>query len=110
MGVRIQGDFKIKKGLPNIPSQAITFGTVQLPPSQDPIIMLSEHQTTGGYPRLAEVIASDQVTLAQLKPGDKLQLRPINLIEADRLNLEALKLHESTLDSIQMIIQGGRNS
>ena len=110
MGLRIQGDFKIKKGLPNIPSQAITFGTIQFPSSQEPIIMLSEHQTTGGYPRLAEVIFSDQVKLAQLKPGDKLQLRPISLGEADRLNLEALKLHESTLNSIQMIIQGGQGT
>jgi len=108
MGLRIQGDFRIKKGLPNIPSQAITFGTIQFPPSQEPIIMLSEHQTTGGYPRLAEVIQSDQVRLAQLKPGDKLQLLPISLKEADRLNLEALKLHESTINSIQTIIQGAR--
>jgi KipI family sensor histidine kinase inhibitor len=105
MGVRLQSDFKLKKELPNIPSQAIAFGTIQMPPSQEPIIMLAEHQTTGGYPRLAEVIRADLVKLAQLKPGDKIQLSPIDLEEADQLNTKALQLQESTIDSIEAMIQ-----
>ena len=104
MGLRLQGDFKVKKDLPNIPSQAITFGTVQFPPSHEPIIMLAEHQTTGGYPRLAEVIRSDLVKLAQTKPGSKLQLQLIDLEEADIFNAEAVKLQESTMNAIQTII------
>lgn len=104
MGLRLQGDFKVKKDLPNIPSQAITYGTVQFPPSHEPIIMLAEHQTTGGYPRLAEVIRSDLIKLAQVKPGNKLQLQLIDLDEADTINAEAVKLQESTLNSIQTII------
>jgi antagonist of KipI len=105
MGVRLQSDFKLKKELPNIPSQAIAFGTIQMPPSQEPIIMLAEHQTTGGYPRLAEVIRADLVKLAQLKPGDKIQLSPVDLKEADQLNTKALQLQESTIDSIEAMIQ-----
>ena len=93
--------------MPNIPSQAITFGTVQFPPSQEPIVMLSEHQTTGGYPRLAEVIQSERSKLAQLKPGTQIRLAPITLEEADHLNEEALKLYKSTLNSIQTIISIG---
>jgi antagonist of KipI len=104
MGVRLQGDFKVKKDLPNIPSQAITFGTVQFPPSHEPIVMLAEHQTTGGYPRLAEVIRSDLVKLAQVKPGSKLQLVLIDLEAADKFNTEAVKLQESTMNAIQTII------
>ena len=104
MGVRLQGDFKVKKDLPNIPSQAITFGTVQFPPSHEPIIMLAEHQTTGGYPRLAEVIRADLIKLAQAKPGSKLQLQLIDLEEADTFNAEAVKLQESTMNAIQSII------
>lgn len=110
MGLRLESDFKLKKDLPNIPSQAITFGTVQFPPSQEPIVMLAEHQTTGGYPRLAEVIRSDLTKLAQLKPGSKMQFVPIDLKEADLLNAEALKLQESTINSIQTMIQAGGNS
>ena len=72
--------------------------------------MLAEHQTTGGYPRLAEVIHSDLIKLAQVKPGSKIQLIPIDIEEADRLNLEALKLEESTINSIQTIIQTSGNS
>ena len=110
MGVRLEGDFKLKKDLPNIPSQAITFGTVQFPPSQEPIIMLAEHQTTGGYPRLAEVIHADLTKLAQVKPGNAIQLIPIALEEADHLNAEALKLQESTINSIQTMIQPNGNA
>ena len=97
--------FKLKKDLPSIPSQAITFGTVQFPPSQEPIVMLAEHQTTGGYPRLAEVIRADLVKLAQLKPGAKIQFMPIDLEEADFFNTEALKLQEATMNAIQTMIQ-----
>lgn len=104
MGVRLQSDFKLKKDLPNIPSQAIAFGTVQFPPSHEPIIMLAEHQTTGGYPRLAEVIRTDLIKLAQIKPGCKLQLQLIDLDEADTLNIEAVKLQESTMNAIKTII------
>ena len=110
MGLRLQGDFKVKKDLPNIPSQAITFGTVQFPPSHEPIVMLAEHQTTGGYPRLAEVIHADLIKLAQVKPGTKVRLVPIDIEEADRLNTEALKLQESTINSIQTMIQLNGNA
>ena len=104
MGVRLQSDFKLKNDLPHIPSQGIAFGTVQFPPSQEPIVMLAEHQTTGGYPRLAEVIHADLVKLAQIKPGNKIQLVLIDLEEADRINAEALKLQASTMNSIQTMI------
>ncbi len=110
MGLRLLGDFKIKKDLPNIPSQAIAFGTIQFPPSHEPIVMLAEHQTTGGYPRLAEVIRADLVKLAQIKPGNKIQLIPVDIEEADNFYLEALKLEESTINSIQAKIQIKRDS
>ena len=107
MGIRLEGDFELKKPLPNIPSQAIHFGTVQFPPSQQPIVMLSEHQTTGGYPRLAEVIASEQSKLAQATPGTRIQFTPIDIDEADRLNHAARKSHLDTMYAIQSIISCG---
>ena len=110
MGLRLQGEFKVKKDLPNIPSQAITFGTLQLPPSHEPIVMLAEHQTTGGYPRLAEIIRSDMVKLAQVRPGEKIQFIPVDIQEADLLNTKALKLQQSTINSIQTMIQTSGNT
>ena len=107
MGIRLESDFQIKKALPNIPSQAITFGTVQFPPSQEPIVMLSEHQTTGGYPRLAEVIKADRAKLAQVKPGNQIQFVLIDLAKADHLNLESTQLQESTINSIELLLQTG---
>ena len=105
MGIRLKSSFRLKNALPDIPSQAMSFGTIQFPPSQEPIAMLSEHNTTGGYPRLAEVIKADQVKLAQVKPGSTIQLIPIDLATADRLNQESLNLQNSTICSIQTIIQ-----
>jgi len=107
MGIRLESDFQIKKVLPNIPSQAIAFGTVQFPPSQEPIVMLSEHQTTGGYPRLAEVIKADRAKLAQVKPGNHVQFEVIDLARADQLNLESTQLQESTIHSIELLLQSG---
>ena len=105
MGIRLESDFQIKKILPNIPSQAITFGTVQFPPSQEPIVMLSEHQTTGGYPRLAEVIKADRAKLAQVKPGNKIQLVAIDIEKADHFNLESIQLQKSTMNAIALLLQ-----
>ncbi len=107
MGIRLESDFEIKKALPNIPSQAITFGTVQFPPSHEPIVLLSEHQTTGGYPRLAEVIKADLAKLAQVKPGNQIQFVAIDLTKADHLNLESTQLQELTINSIELLLQTG---
>jgi len=69
--------------------------------------MLSEHQTTGGYPRLAEVIKADRAKLAQVKPGNQIQFMPIDLEKADHLNLESLQLQESTINSIELLLHTG---
>lgn len=56
-------------------SSAVSFGTVQLLPDGKLIILVADHQTTGGYPRVAHVISAHQSRLAQLKAGDKLHFR-----------------------------------
>ena len=67
--------------------------------------MLSEHQTTGGYPRLAEVIKADREKLAQVKPGNQIQFIAMDLEKADHLNLESKQLQESTLNAIELLLQ-----
>ncbi|MFZ4055384.1 MAG: carboxylase, partial [Polynucleobacter sp.] len=86
---------------PEIASQGMMLGTVQLPASGEPIIMMAEHQTTGGYPRLAEVIRSAQTKLAQLKPGQQIRLNPVSLNEADAINLHADEELHTTITAIQ---------
>jgi antagonist of KipI len=64
-------------------SEAVAFGTVQLPPSGNPIVLMADRQTTGGYPRLGEVATADLPLLAQLRPGDRLRFAPASLAEAE---------------------------
>jgi len=78
-------------------SSAVTFGTVQVPPEGSPIVLMADHQTTGGYPRIAQVISADFSKLAQLVPRNKIQFREVTLEEAQSLyirqekNLEKLR-------------------
>jgi len=106
MGMRLQGDFALKTPFPEIASQGMMLGTVQLPASGEPIIMMAEHQTTGGYPRLAEVIRSAQTKLAQLKPGQQIRLNPVSLNEADAINLHADEELQTTITAIQRALGG----
>ncbi len=104
MGMRLDSHFKISSPLAGIPSQGIWFGTVQLPPSGQPILMLAEHQTTGGYPRLLEAIDSERSKLAQLRPGDKIQFLPITLEEADRINALHFCEQKKTLNNVELAL------
>lgn len=63
-------------------SSGVINGTVQVPNSGKPIVLLSDAQTTGGYPRIANVIKSDLSIFAQLKPGDRIRFRKVTLAEA----------------------------
>jgi antagonist of KipI len=101
MGMRLDSDFKISKPMTGIASQGIWFGTVQLPPSGQPILMLAEHATTGGYPRLLETISSERSTLAQLRPGSKIQFVPVTLVEADQINTIYFTEQDKTLDTLE---------
>ena len=69
-------------------SEAVAFGTVQLPPGGDPIVLMADRATTGGYPRLGEVASVDLPLIAQLKPGDRLRFRFVSIEEAQRALLE----------------------
>ena len=101
MGMRLESDFKITSSITGIASQGIWFGTVQLPPSGQPILMMAEHQTTGGYPRLMEIVSSERSKLAQLRPGDKIQFLPITLDEADQMNRSYFIDQRKASDNVQ---------
>lgn len=89
MGYRLEsGESPLTLAAPcEILSEAVAFGTVQLPPGGNPIVLMADRQTTGGYPRIAEVASVDLPLIAQLKAGDRLRFRPISLDEAQRLYL-----------------------
>lgn len=66
-------------------SAAVAPGTVQLPPDGQPIVLLADAQTTGGYPRLGHVAAADLPRLAQARPGDRLRFEAVDQAAAGRL-------------------------
>jgi antagonist of KipI len=87
MGYRLDGVELALKGPIELLSEAVAFGTVQLPPDGHPIILMADRQTTGGYPRLGEVASVDLPVVAQARPGDVLCFRAVSLEEAQRAYL-----------------------
>jgi antagonist of KipI len=72
-------------------SEGVTFGTIQVPPDGEPIVLMASRQTTGGYPRLGEVISADLPLLAQLPPGAEMKFQQVTLDQAHALLLEREK-------------------
>ena len=88
MGYRLEGgELALREPLELI-SEGVTFGTMQLPAGGAPIILMADAQTTGGYPRIAEVASVDLPLVAQLKPGDRVRFRFVSLDEAQAAYLD----------------------
>lgn len=85
MGYRLNGAKIQHKDGADIISGGITFGAVQVPGHGEPIIMMADRQTTGGYTKIANVISVDLPYLAQLKAGDKVNFKRVTVDEAQRL-------------------------
>jgi len=76
----------------DILSEAVSFGTIQIPPNGKPIILLADSQTTGGYPVIANVITVDLWKLAQVPMNGKIQFEAVQLDEAIHLQKEWTEL------------------
>jgi len=82
VGFRLDGPRLALAAPLELVSEAVAFGTLQLPPGGQPIALLAEHPTTGGYPCIGQIAAIDLPRLAQRKPGDGVRFREIGLDEA----------------------------
>ena len=69
----------------NIKSEGLIKGVIQVPADGNPIIMLSDHGTIGGYPKIGVVISADYDRLVQIPPGKKIKFELIELKEAEKL-------------------------
>jgi len=101
MGYRLEGEKLFLNQPVELVSSAVDFGTVQLLPDGNLIILMADHQTTGGYPRIASVIKSDLPKLAQMNPNDKINFKLIPLHEAES---ELLKRENSLAELKQACI------
>ena len=90
MGMRLEGQ-KIENIVnTNIKSEGLLKGVIQVPADGNPIIMLSDHGTIGGYPKIGVVASVDYDRLVQISPGSKIKFKEIDLSDAETL----FKLYE----------------
>lgn len=81
MGARLEGG-RLRIEIPDLLSFGLAAGCVQVPPSGEPILLLQDHQTAGGYPVVAGVITADLPLAGQLLPGDRVRFREVSREEA----------------------------
>jgi len=72
-GLRLKGALPAAEAPGERLTEGVLWGTVQVPPSGEPLILMNDQQTTGGYPQLAQVIQADRCLLGQLRPGEQFQ-------------------------------------
>ncbi|MDO8542750.1 MAG: 5-oxoprolinase subunit PxpB [Opitutaceae bacterium] len=87
MGLRLSGPMLARQTRRELLSSAVAPGTIQIPPDGQPIVLLADAQTIGGYPQAAHVISVDLPVVAQLRPGDTVRFREVALAEAHELAL-----------------------
>lgn len=100
MGYRLSGQpLQLKKSF-ELLSEAVANGTIQVPSDGNPIVLLADRQTTGGYPRIGQVASADLSIMAQLKPGDFIRFTEITFSEAEKLYIE----REEEINQIRMAL------
>lgn len=108
MGYQLKGNPLLLKQPIEMVSSAVSFGTVQLLPDGQLIILMADHQTTGGYPRIAHVISAHLPKLAQLRPCDTIQFKLVDEGSAEKLLLAQQKelhiLQRACLDHLNELV------
>ena len=100
MGFRLKGP-AIKPTVDGILSEGICLGAIQVPADGQPIVLLNDRQTIGGYPKLGSVLSLDIGKLAQLLPGSRLRFEAISIEQAHNLLLlDQYRFASSALESV----------
>jgi antagonist of KipI len=82
MGIRLSGEPLMHTGKADVISYPLTKGTIQVPGDGQPVIMLSDSQTVGGYTQIANIIGADLYKTGQLKPGDSVRFKIVSYEKA----------------------------
>lgn len=101
MGYRFAGPVLQRERGGELASHGVLPGVIQVPPSGQPIVLLADAQTTGGYPKIGVVIRADLWKLAQLRLGGPLRFIPCSLGEAR----EALRRRQAQLDQLRSALR-----
>jgi len=105
MGYRLEPSSPIRVADGDMLSEAVTAGTVQVPPGGSPIVLMADRQTTGGYPRWLQVIAADLAKLAQARPGERLRFVTVDPEEAVRALTERERALQRLRDRIDWALR-----
>lgn len=98
MGMRLDGPPLAHRDTADIPSDGIVKGSIQVPGNGIPIILLADHQTTGGYTKIATVISADLPKLARMRPGEKLRFEAVDVNSAEKI---ARKQEQAIMQAIK---------
>ncbi len=96
MGMRLEGEFLKNDVSTNIRSEGITKGSIQVPADGFPIILLTDHPTIGGYPKIANVISADYDLLVQKKPSMSISFKLVDISQAE----SAFQSYEKEIDKM----------
>ncbi len=102
MGLKLDGA-QLKHETGAMASSAVYPGTVQLPPDGAPFLLAADAQTTGGYPRIAQVIAADLPLIGQIRPGDRLWFRRTTPDEARETSALRTSFYEAVAPGFSFI-------
>jgi allophanate hydrolase len=103
MGFRLEGpQLAHAKGY-NIVSDGIVTGSVQVPGSGKPIVLMVDNQTTGGYPKIATVISADIPIVGRRKPGRTIRFKAVEVGEAERLRRHQEAAIERACSAIRLL-------
>lgn len=106
VGFRLDGPRLALAAPLELVSEPVAFGTLQLPPGGQPVALMAEHPTIGGYPRIGQVAAVDLPRLAQRRPGDAVRFEEIALADAQTRYLERERELECLIDAIGERLNG----
>ena len=97
MGLRLEGATITTNASQPMTTEGVSLGAIQVPPGGQPIILFVEQQTTGGYPKIANVISADIASVGQLRPREEIRFERVTMAEARRLLLEQERLLTSEM-------------
>jgi antagonist of KipI len=92
-GLRLAGEPILNAHNGDLLTEGIALGAVQVPPDGQPIVLFVDQQTTGGYPKIANVIAADLPRIAQLRPREEIKFQAVNVPQA----IELLRTQEGVM-------------
>ncbi|MGC2199848.1 MAG: biotin-dependent carboxyltransferase family protein [Stellaceae bacterium] len=107
MGLRLDGPPLRHRNGWDIVSDAIPTGAIQVPGSGQPILLLADHQTTGGYPKIATVISPDLPIVGRRGPGDTLRFAAVSVEEAEEICREDHLRMTALIASLEPATDGG---